>query len=115
MVSVQQLEYLNMYQISMEDLETGQTHQVSLLNFTAWPEQGSPDTGIPLLQVGTVSHIYRWTNTNTVKPARREYPLMVPKTGFIVLLTKVIFEHVKSNIYSKKVVFYHKSVAGRGL
>ena len=43
------------HHIRMTDLETGHEHRVTHLNFTTWPDLGTPKSAIPLLQVGVLS------------------------------------------------------------
>ena len=42
------------HHIRMTDLETGHEHRVTHLNFTTWPDLGTPKSAIPLLQVGVL-------------------------------------------------------------
>ena len=51
---IQRLQHFDVHHIAMEDLETGRTHRLLHLNFTSWPEQGTTESGIPLLQVKTI-------------------------------------------------------------
>ena len=51
LIQIQPLHDFDIRQIKMEDLETGIVHRVLHLNFTTWPDHGTPESAIPLLQV----------------------------------------------------------------
>ena len=51
---VQSLENFDIHHIKLEDRHTGDTHRVIHLNFTTWPDHGTPGSGVPLLQVSTI-------------------------------------------------------------
>ena len=50
---IDQLKNFDVRYIVMEDLETGNRHEVIHLNFTAWPDHGAPETAVPLLKVSS--------------------------------------------------------------
>jgi protein tyrosine phosphatase len=50
LTQVQRLESFDIHHIKMEDLESGRIHRVTHLNFTGWPDHGSPESGLPLLK-----------------------------------------------------------------
>ena len=51
LTQVQSLKNFDIHHIKLEDRHSGETHRVMHLNFTTWPDHGTPPSGLPLLQV----------------------------------------------------------------
>lgn len=45
------LDGFTVWHLDVEEVQTGQEREVTLLQFTTWPEQGVPETALPLLHV----------------------------------------------------------------
>ncbi|XP_050390913.1 tyrosine-protein phosphatase non-receptor type 13 isoform X2 [Patella vulgata] len=44
--------------IKMEDMTSGRIHRIVHLNYTTWPDHGTPDTALPLLQYLRLIHLF---------------------------------------------------------
>lgn len=55
------LDNFDIRNILIENTETGESRCLYHLNYTTWPDHGTPTSAVPLLQCMRLSHLYRTT------------------------------------------------------
>ncbi|CAL1543398.1 unnamed protein product [Lymnaea stagnalis] len=53
-----QLQALEVVQMTIEEINTGAGREITLLQYTAWPDHGVPDTALPLLKLLQLIHLF---------------------------------------------------------